>query len=158
MEHIRKLSVEAWISMCQEGIFTAVRIPLAGTSMYPLVRINRDYVTIVPLKRALKKGDIVLFLRQDGAYVVHRVRRCSGENVQTLGDNCRYPDAWIAQKDVYGLITRVERGKLCLQVDTPFWRGLGRIWMALLPARTVGYGTLRWIYRRGKRIFYGKGK
>lgn len=115
--------------------------------MRPLVRRGRDHVTITPLTRALKKGDVVLFARRDGRYVVHRVRRLRVGAVETLGDACRNPDGWMPADCIWGLVTRVERGGRAINLDTPFSRSLGRVWMALLPLRRLYYSARRFAGR-----------
>lgn len=160
MGNTRKIPIEEWLKMASNGSSITARIQLNGVSMQPLVRRNRDYVTIMPLDRDVMKGDIVMFLRDDGMYVVHRVRYFSEDTVTTLGDNCSYEDRPIPRERVYGLITKVERGKKTLMVDTPFWRGIGRVWMAVLPIRRIIYFVRRKIRaclaRVYKRLFKEK--
>ena len=134
---IRSISVEMWHSLTREGTDLPVTIQLQGSSMHPLIRIRRDHVTIRPIRRLLIRGDIVLFRRPDGVYVVHRIWKILSGTVQTLGDNCDRPDAPIPCDQVLGLVTHVTRGKRTFCVDTPFWRFLGRRWSSLLPLRQV---------------------
>lgn len=132
---MRAISVEQWLTLTREGIDLPIHIPLYGHSMHPLIRRQKDIVTVRSLKRPLKKGDIVLFLRADGHYVVHRVHLLREDGVQTLGDHCSAPDAPIAASDVLGIVTHIRRGKLTFCVDTPVWRAAGRLWSAALPLR-----------------------
>ena len=44
-----------------------------GVSMLPMLRPNRDSVTLSPLPRQLKKYDLPLYRRNNGRYVLHRV-------------------------------------------------------------------------------------
>ena len=44
-----------------------------GTSMNPLFKMGRDRVYIEKPKSRLKKGDIALYNRADGSYILHRV-------------------------------------------------------------------------------------
>lgn len=154
----QELSIEQWIALCQEGLYNTVKIPLHGVSMQPLVRKDRDLVTVAPMTRSIQKGDVVLFHRADGAWVVHRVLSCEKEKVQTLGDGCLCPDAPIHKNEVYGLIIKVERGSHCFSIDKKFWRQLGIVWMELLPLRRGCAFLYRGLRRFGKRILYGKGK
>lgn len=138
----RSLSIAQWCALARQGVVLPMRIPLDGDSMRPLIRRNRDRVTIVPLARPLRLGDVVLFEYPAGRYVVHRVRRIHGEQVQTLGDHCWNPEPWLPVSAALGLATQVERGKRTIPLDRPFMRALGRIWMALLPLRR-GYWKAR---------------
>lgn len=139
---IRHISVETWHNLALEGGDIPVSIFLNGDSMRPLIRRNRDKVTILPLRRPVKKGDIVMFAAPNGRYVVHRVWKCSENRIITLGDHCTKPDAPLEADRIWGIVTRVERGDNLLPVDTPWARGLGRVWMATLPLRK-GYYKIR---------------
>ena len=129
------MSVEEWYKLIQDGASINAKIQLAGDSMEPLVRKNRDFVTVCPLYRELKIGDIVLFHRSDGAFVVHRVRALSEDRVITLGDNCFQNDAPHKLSEIYGLITKIERGKRVINTDSKRARLYGRFRMATLKFR-----------------------
>ncbi len=134
-EETRCISIAQWHALAQSGTVLPMRIPLDGDSMRPLIRRNRDLVSIIPLPRSIKRGDVVLFEYPAGRYVVHRVRRTEKDRVQTLGDHCWNPDPWMPQDSVLGLVTEAERNGRRIPLSTPFARGLGRIWMAGLPLR-----------------------
>lgn len=147
------LSVEQWRVLTQEGMNIPVRIRLAGNSMWPLIRIDRDHVTVVPLRRPLQRGDIVLFADDAGRYVVHRVWKLDEDCVITLGDHCVVPDAPLRHDQVWGLVTKLERGSHVIDLDTPAARLYGRFWMGTLPLRRVydlALNFARRIYRKLK--------
>ena len=147
----RTISVEMWHELTREGADMPVRIQLQGHSMRPLIRCRRDYVTIRPIRRELKRGDIVLFRRPDGIYVTHRLWKLRGDMVQTLGDNCLDPDNPVRRDAVLGLVTHVTRGTRTFCVDTPVWRFLGRCWSFLQPLhrlRMMAPDVLRSRFRR----------
>lgn len=131
----RSISVDVWHALAKEGAAPPVTIPLDGNSMLPLIRRGVDPVTIIPLQRALKKGDVVLLTTGAGRYVVHRVFKIRGNRVQTLGDNCVYPDPWIAREDVLGQAVCFSRKGRKRRLDTASARLWGRAWMALFPLR-----------------------
>ena len=132
---LRHMSIAQWHALARDGPVPPMRIFLEGDSMRPLIRRGRDQVTIVPLTRPLKRGDVVLFESTPGRYVVHRVYRLQDGFVQTLGDNCRNPDPWIPEQQVLGQVVQVERGKWRISMDTIFSCVWGCLWMTLLPVR-----------------------
>lgn len=134
-QETRLLSIAQWHALARGGTALPMRIPLEGDSMRPLIRRGRDRVTIVPLERPLKLGDVALFHAPDGRYVVHRAYRLAPGRVRTLGDHCANPDPWMPESRVLGLAVQVERGGLRIALDNGASRAAGRIWMALLPAR-----------------------
>ena len=63
--------------------------PIAGTSMMPLLKEGRDRVELKPYcQERLKKGDVVLYKKNDGTLVLHRIIKTeNGEFFTVLGDH-----------------------------------------------------------------------
>ena len=135
MKKTIRLSVEEWCALSKGGEKMPVEITLDGTSMQPLIRKGRDIVTILPPDGELRIGDIVLFRRADGAYVVHRVYRIEEDRVITLGDNCENPDPPIHRSRILGNVKTIRRGNRLIETDSASQQRYGRIWMKLLPIR-----------------------
>lgn len=132
----KMISIPEWHQMAKNGDAPPVRIQLNGNSMFPLVRMNRDFVTVVQMKKKPDIGDIIIFCElPTGRYVAHRVWETQDEMVRTWGDNCRYPDAWIPISAVLGKIILIERGKRRMIPDpikgmrhAKAWRHVRRIY------------------------------
>ncbi len=58
-----------------------------GTSMNPMLVEGRDRVLIKKKLPPLDRGDIALYKRRDGSYILHRVYRVYTSNYSMLGDN-----------------------------------------------------------------------
>lgn len=142
----RSLDIRLWHELGLTGNPIPVTIPLEGDSMRPLIRRGRDRVTIVPLNRPLKIGDIVLFHSGGDRYVVHRVWKLKDDMVQTLGDNCWNHDAWMPLESVWGLAVRMERDGRKIVLDSRWSRVFGRIWMGMHPVRKLYYRCKRIIW------------
>ena len=64
------------------------RLVVTGSSMYPTFRHRKDVVYLTPVKRELKRGDLILYKRPSGQYILHRIVSrpkdgkfiCSGDN------------------------------------------------------------------------------
>ena len=52
---------------------------VSGTSMAPFLAPDRDRVFLSAVTRPLKAGDIVLYQRDCGTYVLHRIVRVDGD-------------------------------------------------------------------------------
>ena len=137
----RTLSVPQWRELALSGQAVSVRIRLNGSSMGPLIRRQRDYVTIVPMDRLPRRGDIVLFpgKRLGGDYVLHRVWKVEGRRMLTLGDGCLAPDGWMDVDQAWGRAVRIERGRRAIDPDRRFWNITATLWMGLFPVR-------RWLF------------
>ena len=63
--------------------------PIAGTSMMPLLKEGRDRVELEPCSQErLKKGYVVLYKKNDGTLVIHRIIKTENREFFTvLGDH-----------------------------------------------------------------------
>lgn len=70
-----------------------------GSSMLPMLEQANDLVKIVPLTRALHKGDLPLYKRPSGQYVLHRAISVKDDYFIACGDNTtfaeRVPNDWV---------------------------------------------------------------
>lgn len=132
----RSIPMETWCALAREGNAPPVTICLEGDSMRPLIRRGRDPVTIIPLQRPLKRGEVVLF-QLGTRYIVHRVWKLADGRVRTFGDNCWNPDPWIPAGQVLGLVAKYSRNGRAHRLDTPTARAWGRFWMMIHPLRLL---------------------
>ena len=101
-----KLNMESLLPFIDEAFNLGVdfQIPITGTSMNPLLYQNRDYVKIVRPSLPLNIGDIPLYRRADGAFVLHRVVdiKPNGEYVM-CGDNQFILEHGITDSNIIGI-------------------------------------------------------
>lgn len=130
-ERTVNLSMQEWCGLVKKGVAVPITTLLQGSSMEPLIRYRKDPVTIIPLNRKLQMGDIILFERQDGAFVVHRLYHISddGQTIQTWGDNCYEPDLPVSVSSVLGLVVSLKRNGKRVSLDTQEQRFYGIRWM-----------------------------
>ncbi len=130
---MERISLQQWHELAQQGNHLPMRIQVYGVSMYPLLRIKRDYVTIHPLDGMPQQGDIVLFSdpNRKARYVLHRVWRVEKDGVLTRGDNCPGADGLIPFTHVWGKAVLIERGKRRITPDPVRGMRLARCWHIL---------------------------
>lgn len=84
----REIPMESLMQLLQVQLEEGGRanLTVTGCSMHPLLRNRRDSATLVPAGKQ-KKGDIILYRRESGQYVLHRIIKvekdvyiCSGDN------------------------------------------------------------------------------
>lgn len=125
----KSLSIPEWHQLAQEGTKIPVRITLNGWSMEPLIRMDKDYVTVVPSETTPQIGDIVMFQEPNRKrFVMHRVWDLKEQKVLTWGDNCLEPDGWIPLDAVWGRITLIERGRRRIQPNPAKGIRWARFW------------------------------
>lgn len=91
----RILPPEELMPEYEELLRAGAVLPLvvSGGSMLPFLAPGRDTVCLKAIDRPLRRGDIVLYRRADGRYILHRLNRISGEKCWFVGD---------AQDDIEG--------------------------------------------------------
>ena len=151
--HKRTIGIPEWHAMALQGDAPPVRIPVHGNSMFPLIRMDRDYVTIQPLTDAPGIGDIVLFHDpKRERYVVHRVWDIRDGRFLTWGDNCLGPDGWLPQERIWGKIILVERGKRQIKTNPKKGMLLARFWHPAGKVYRRGRALAAGAWRRAKRL------
>lgn len=118
-----------------------------GDSMEPLLHDRSTRVVIQRVERTLRPGELPLYRRPNGRFIMHRIIRADDEHYYTRGDNrCgleTVPKDW-----VLGVVTEIYRGKRHFSVGHPLYRAYVGVWNFLYPLRWVVYQCRgRWCKR-----------
>lgn len=87
-----------------------------GTSMLPLIREGKDSVALISPKD-IKKGDIVLYRRSNGQFVLHRVVKIKNGEYIMCGDNQYTVEHGIKKDDILALVGRIFRDESEISED-----------------------------------------
>ncbi len=79
-----------------------MRIRVHGRSMLPAL-VEGAEVEIAVFARRPRIGDVVLFLDETGATILHRVIDVDSRSLQTLGDSAAAPDPRVPLDRVLGI-------------------------------------------------------
>ena len=82
-----------------------------GTSMLPLLRQSIDSVALRSLDRPPQKFDILFYKRQDGSYILHRVKEVKAEGLTMWGDNHTMLECGVTEDMIIGYAARIFRGE-----------------------------------------------
>lgn len=63
------------------------KLTVTGVSMMPMLRSRRDTVDLIPVTEKRKAGDIILYRRENGQFVLHRIIRVTEDGYICCGDN-----------------------------------------------------------------------
>ncbi len=107
----------------------AVGVATRGKSMLPLLREGKSEVLLEPVDRELAVGDMPVYIREDGAYILHRVVGIDESNYYIRGDNCVNLER-VPKGDVLGVVVEMHRNGRTLR--TTDWRY--RLYVRLLMA------------------------
>lgn len=128
-----------------------VKLTVTGYSMYPALRSRVDCV-LLEKSNEFDKYDVVLFKRETGAYILHRIIKKRGDKFTFAGDNettKEYPveaSACIARmkgfwrKDKYHTTSELWYRMYCV------------VWLAIFPLRTYAAGMYRFLTRNVGKI------
>lgn len=88
-------------------------LTITGTSMYPFIVGGRDKVTLSPITGELKKNDLPLYRRRDGAFVLHRIVKVEKDGTYTCcGDHQWWLEKGLQREQMIGIATAyVRKGK-----------------------------------------------
>ena len=100
-----------------------------GTSMLPLIHQGKDFVILVSLPDELKRGDIPLYKREDGSYVLHRIVRAEDDGTYTMcGDNQTQLERGIKKEQMIAVVASVCRGEKRIDVTRLSYRAYCLLW------------------------------
>ena len=105
-----------------------------GLSMLPLLRQGRDVVVIEKPKEELKKYDVVLFHRQTGQYVLHRILKKKDGKYWIVGDN-NVTGEMVSEEQILGILTSVKRGERTVKITDWDYRLYTHLWCDVYPVR-----------------------
>ncbi len=116
-----KINMESLLQFIEEAFNRGLefQIPITGTSMNPLLYQKRDFVKIVKPVLPLEIGDIPLYCRDDGTFVLHRVvgYKDNGEYIM-CGDNQFILEYGITDKNIIGVAKTLIIDSKEIDVDT----------------------------------------
>lgn len=119
-------------------------IPITGTSMLPLLVQGRDTVTIKKASEKLKVGDLPLYRRKDGSFVLHRIVKVNHDGSYTMcGDNQFLKEYGITDENIIGVVTEIKRKEKTFSVDDKKYQTYVKTGLILLNVR-YPYKRLRY--------------
>ena len=145
----RMVDARAFIStLCElvnEG--REVVLNITGSSMSPFLIHQRDAVMLGKMMTPPQRGDIVLFQREDGSYVVHRVRKVSDEGYYMIGDGQTETEGPVPRERLRAIVTKVRRKSQWFGSNDVRWRFFASVWLAIIPLRKFLVKAWRMIER-----------
>lgn len=112
-----------------------VPVTVAGSSMTPFFH-HGDTVYLNLPQKPLKKGDVVLYVRPTGQYVLHRIIRVNGDGSLIMLGDAQVDREWIeGSAAVRGIVVKVlHRGKVLTRSSFRWWF-FEKVWPCVVPLR-----------------------
>lgn len=120
----KEIPTEDYFSLvreCMAASGSAV-VRVTGVSMKPFLTPVRDTVTIVPLDRPLRIGDVALFDTRRGRYILHRVTKVTERGFDMRGDNTLHGEKGLPLALVVGVVSAAVRNGEVITAGSRKWR------------------------------------
>ena len=124
----------------------AAPLVISGYSMSPFLVHGRDTVYLTPPPETLKKGDMILYRRDSGMYVLHRICAVEGNTFTLIGDGQQEKEQGIRKDQILALVTAVRRKGKLLKKGSFWWDFFETVWLNMIPLRPAAlklYGLLK---------------
>lgn len=137
-------------SLTEQG--HSVSVLVSGSSMLPFLTGGRDTVYFSKPVSPLRRGDIVFYVRSNGQFVMHRIRRVNRNgSFDIIGDAQNETEKNIRSEQIFARVDSVCRKGRMLSPDSFLWRIFSGPWLCIIPLRRIVMKTFSCF----KRIFSG---
>ena len=113
-----------------------IQLKPLGYSMYPLFVPGRDQAVLTPVDtKMLRRGDVVLYRRDESILVLHRIWKRKGNEFYLVGDNQKEIEGPLRPDQIKGILVEIIRKGRRFSVKNPAYRFLAGLWLWLRPFR-----------------------
>ncbi|MDO4269925.1 MAG: S24/S26 family peptidase [Eubacteriales bacterium] len=126
-------------------------LPVTGCSMTPMLRQGRDMVWLTRADGAPRRGDVILYRRANGQFVLHRVIRADVDRLLCCGDNEWRPEE-VAYLQIRAAMSAFRRRGRRYSANHPLYRLYICLCVELFPARRLLIAARRTLGRLKRRI------
>ena len=123
---------------------------VTGGSMLPMLRPLKDRVLLAPLDK-YAKGDIILYRRENGQYVLHRILRRKDGYLICCGDH-QYEKERVEDSWVLAVVTDFYKQSKQYSVTDKGYRLYKWAWVSLFPIRRVLLWMVRGVWRLKNKL------
>lgn len=143
-ENVYEVQMAALSPLLEEVVASGgtAEITVTGNSMYPMLKHRKSRVRLVSAD-VLRIGDIPLYRRENGNYILHRIIETEGESYICCGDNQWHGERGIKQGQVIAVVREFRRGIFWISCGNPVYRCYWRLWLRIRPLRHLLFGGFR---------------
>ena len=126
---------ESLLELVEQG--ETVPLVISGNSMSPFLVHGRDTIYLSRLTRTVKKGDALLYRRDDGAYIFHRVYKVEKDSFTMVGDAQTELEPGIGPEQVIAIMTSAMRKGKKQAPGCFWWEFFEKVWINFVPQRKL---------------------
>ena len=132
-----EILLEEYRQLLEDENITALPLVISGNSMSPFLVHGRDTVYLSRLDRPAKRGDVLLYKRESGAYILHRVYKVEKDSYTMVGDAQTQLEQGIRQDQIIAIMTSaLHKGKL-QKKGSFWWEFFEKLWIRIIPLRPI---------------------
>ena len=121
------------ISTLQSG--NQIRLTVTGKTMLPFLRDQEDSVVLKPVKRRIRVGDLIFYLKTPGSPVLQRVVQVPAPRKYVVCADAQTTLERVSREQVIGLVSDIKKHNEYISTTAFFWQCISRIWIWLRPVR-----------------------
>ena len=127
--------LEEYRKLLEDENIEALPLVISGNSMAPFLVHGRDTVYLSKPTGPVKKGDTVLYRRDNGAYILHRVYKADKDSYTMVGDAQTQLEKGIRRDQIIAVVTSALRKGKMQKPGTFWWEFFEKLWINMIPLR-----------------------
>ncbi len=128
-----------------------VELTVTGGSMRPMLLHKKSRVRLIR-RETVQRGDIPLYRRKNGGYVLHRIVGEENGAYLCCGDAQWHIERGICADQIIGVVTDFSREGKWASCENANYRLYWRFWLWIRPLRRLIFGGLRRVRRKLRRL------
>ena len=132
-----EILLEEYRQLLEDENITALPLVISGNSMSPFLVHGRDTVYLSRLDRPAKRGDVLLYKRESGAYILHRVYKVEKDSYTMVGDAQTQLEQGIRQDQIIAIMTSALRKGKLQKKGSFWWEFFEKLWIRIIPLRPI---------------------
>ena len=132
-----EILLEEYRHLLEDENITALPLVISGNSMSPFLVHGRDTVYLSRLDRPAKRGDVLLYKRESGAYILHRVYKVEKDSYTMVGDAQTQLEQGIRQDQIIAIMTSALRKGKLQKKGSFWWEFFEKLWIRIIPLRPM---------------------
>ena len=132
-----ELLLEEYRKLLQEEGVKELPLTITGSSMSPFLIHGRDTVYLSRLTRPARRGDMLLYRRDNGAYILHRVYAVTPESYTMVGDAQTELEYIPSPNQIHARVTAASHKGKPNRPGQLRWWAYRHLWLWLRPVRPM---------------------
>ena len=129
--------LEEYRELLKDESIEALPLVISGNSMSPFLIHGRDTIYLSRLTRPVKRGDVLLYQRDSGAYILHRVYKIESDSFTMVGDAQTELEPGIRPEQVIAIMSSAERKGKKQAPGSFWWEFFEKVWIRMVPLRPI---------------------